>query len=58
MGKLQKMLRDAQIHLAVALFRACRDIWPEGEVFGAVDISPEEELLLLRELFHASLPSK
>lgn len=58
MGKIQKLLKETKIHLAVALLRACRDVWPEGEVFGALEVGPEEELLLLRELFYADLPSK
>jgi timeless len=48
MGKIQNMLKESKTHLAVALLRACRDVWPEGEVFGAPEVSPEDELLLSR----------
>ncbi len=48
MGKIQKMLKESKTHLAVALLRACRDVWPEGEVFGAPEVGPEDELLLSR----------
>lgn len=58
MGNIQKLLKEAKIQPAVALLRASRDFWPEGEVFGALEVGPEEELLLLRELFYADLPSK
>lgn len=59
MSRIQKMLKGcAKIELAVALLRASREVWPEGEVFGGPDIRPEEELLLLRELFYADLPGK
>lgn len=58
MGKIQKLLKEAEIHSAVALLRACRDVWPEGEVFGPPEVGPQDELLLLREVFHTDLPSK
>ena len=58
MGKIQKMLKESKTHLAVALLRACRDVWPEGEVFGAPEVGPEDELLLLRELYNTELPGK
>lgn len=58
MGKIQQLLKEAKTHLAVALLRTCRDVWPEGEVFGPPEVGPEHELLLLREIFHTDLPSK
>jgi len=58
MGKIQKLLKESDINQAVALLRASREVWPEGEVFGHVEIRPDEELLFLRELFFADLPSK
>jgi len=33
----------------------CREIWPENDCFGKVDILPEEEFLALREIFFADL---
>ncbi|EFX80319.1 putative TIMEOUT/TIM-2 protein, partial [Daphnia pulex] len=56
MGKIVKLLKESKSHLAVALLRACREVWPEGEVFGAPEVGPEDELLLLRELYHTELP--
>lgn len=28
-----------------------REVWPENDVFGAITAAPEDELLLLREIF-------
>lgn len=58
LNRIQKLLKETRIPAAVAYLRASRDVWPEGEVFGALDIRPEEELLLLREIFVAALPGE
>uniref|UniRef100_A0A3Q2C843 Timeless circadian clock n=1 Tax=Cyprinodon variegatus TaxID=28743 RepID=A0A3Q2C843_CYPVA len=41
---------------ALALLRAAREVWPDGDVFGSSDVEPEEELELLKQIFHANLP--
>ncbi|XP_070758928.1 protein timeless homolog isoform X2 [Enoplosus armatus] len=41
---------------ALALLRAAREVWPEGDVFGSADVEPEEELELLQQILHANLP--
>uniref|UniRef100_A0A3Q2YR43 Timeless circadian clock n=1 Tax=Hippocampus comes TaxID=109280 RepID=A0A3Q2YR43_HIPCM len=41
---------------ALALLRAAREVWPEGDVFGSTDVEPEEELELLKQILHAELP--
>ncbi|XP_062255221.1 protein timeless homolog isoform X1 [Platichthys flesus] len=41
---------------ALALLRAAREVWPEGDVFGSADVDPEEELELLKQIMHADLP--
>ncbi|XP_061840732.1 protein timeless homolog [Nerophis lumbriciformis] len=41
---------------ALALLRAAREVWPEGDVFGSADVEPEEELELLKQILHADLP--
>ncbi|XP_029135402.2 protein timeless homolog isoform X1 [Labrus bergylta] len=41
---------------ALGLLRAAREVWPEGDVFGSVDVEPEEELELLKQILHANLP--
>ncbi|XP_030632953.1 protein timeless homolog isoform X2 [Chanos chanos] len=41
---------------ALSLLRAAREVWPEGDVFGTVDVEPEEELDLLKQILFANLP--
>ncbi|XP_076012500.1 protein timeless homolog [Genypterus blacodes] len=41
---------------ALGLLRAAREVWPEGDVFGRADVEPEEELELLKQILHATLP--
>ena len=31
-------------------------MWPEGDVFGPADVEPEDELELLKQILHATLP--
>lgn len=38
--------------------RVPREVWPEGDVFGAADAGPPEETQLLREILGASLPGE
>lgn len=33
-------------------------MWPEGETFGSVEVEPEEELELLKQILFTKLPSK
>ncbi|XP_072522600.1 protein timeless homolog isoform X2 [Salminus brasiliensis] len=41
---------------ALSLLRAAREVWPEGDVFGSAEVSPEEELELLKQILFAELP--
>ncbi|KAG1931105.1 protein timeless homolog [Pimephales promelas] len=41
---------------ALSLLRAARAVWPEGETFGSVDVEPEEELELLKQILFTKLP--
>uniref|UniRef100_A0A8C5FJQ4 Timeless circadian clock n=1 Tax=Gadus morhua TaxID=8049 RepID=A0A8C5FJQ4_GADMO len=41
---------------ALGLLRAARSVWPEGDVFGPADVEPEDELELLKQILHATLP--
>ena len=36
----------------------CREVWPEGDIFGANDISPEDEFMALREIHFTNLNGK
>ncbi|XP_046806289.1 protein timeless homolog [Lucilia cuprina] len=51
MIRIHKMLRTGKLEHAVALMRAAREVWPENDVFGAMSAAPEDELLLMREIF-------
>ncbi|XP_012535516.2 protein timeless homolog isoform X2 [Monomorium pharaonis] len=55
MKRIQKLMRQRNLEQAVGLLRAAREIWPENDCFGKVDILPEEEFLALREIFFADL---
>lgn len=35
---------------------ALREVWPEGDVFGSVDVEPDEELEVLKKILQANLP--
>uniref|UniRef100_A0A8C3PNX6 Timeless circadian regulator n=1 Tax=Calidris pygmaea TaxID=425635 RepID=A0A8C3PNX6_9CHAR len=54
--RIQGCLRDARAPQALRLLRSARDVWPEGDVFGAADAGPPEETRLLREILFAPLP--
>lgn len=43
---------------AVSLFHAAREVWPERNEFGSENMSVEEELNALQEIFMANLHSK
>ncbi|XP_011874599.1 PREDICTED: protein timeless homolog isoform X2 [Vollenhovia emeryi] len=55
MKRIQKLLRQRNLEQAVGLLRAAREVWPENDHFGKVDILPEEEFLALHEIFFADL---
>ncbi|RUS72464.1 hypothetical protein EGW08_019781, partial [Elysia chlorotica] len=56
MLRIQSSLRDGRPGEAIALFRAAREVWPEGDEFGTVDMLEEEEFMALKEIFMAALP--
>ncbi|XP_059218459.1 protein timeless homolog [Stomoxys calcitrans] len=51
MIRIHKMLRTGKLDHAIALMRAAREVWPDNDVFGAMSAAPEDELLLMREIF-------
>eukprot|EP00094_Tigriopus_californicus_P007121 TCALIF_06856-PA protein Name:"Similar to TIMELESS Protein timeless homolog (Homo sapiens)" AED:0.06 eAED:0.06 QI:44/0.83/0.71/0.85/0.83/0.71/7/0/1087 len=54
--RIQKALQGQKAGLALALLRASREVWPDGdEVFGAEDIDAEEEFILLREILFSEM---
>lgn len=55
MKRIQIFLRKKQLEESIGLFRAARDVWPENDCFGSVNMPVEEEFLALREIFFADL---
>lgn len=56
MVRIQDCLLSGQAPQALTLLRSAREVWPEGDVFGFADISPEEEMQLLKQILSAPLP--
>nr|XP_054752328.1 protein timeless homolog [Lytechinus pictus] len=55
MVRIQQSLRSGRAGEGLALFRAAREVWPDGDVFGAADIEPEDEFMALREIHFTNL---
>ena len=55
MQNIQRALRDREPGRAVALMRAAREVWPEGDSFGEAGAEEEEEFMALREVLFAEL---
>ncbi|XP_070266079.1 protein timeless homolog [Myotis yumanensis] len=56
MVRIQDCLLASQAPQSLTLLRSAREVWPEGDVFGSQDISPEEEVQLLKQILCAPLP--
>ena len=52
---IQQHLMQKRADHAIALLRAAREVWPEGDVFGEEDAEPEDEFIILREILHAEM---
>ncbi|CAL4069323.1 unnamed protein product, partial [Meganyctiphanes norvegica] len=55
MRKINLLLRRKEMAEAVSLMRSSREVWPEGDIFGAQGLSHEDEFMALREVFMAPL---
>ena len=55
MKNIQRHLRNKEPAPAVALLRAAREIWPDGDSFGEQGAEPEDEFMALREVLFADL---
>jgi len=55
MKNIQKALRNKEPAMAVALMRAGREVWPEGDSFGEAGAEAEDEFMALREVLFADL---
>lgn len=51
MKRIHHFLHDKQVPEALALLRASREVWPENDLFGSPNITPEDEFLAVREIF-------
>jgi hypothetical protein len=58
MKKIKKCLNEFNARGAFAVLRASRELWPEDEVFVSPEVRPEEEHLILREIFLADQRSE
>lgn len=55
MKQIHKYLRDEDFERAVLLTRAGRGCWTDTECFGAQNAQPEDELMLMKEIYLADL---
>lgn len=55
MTRLHKFLRDEDFERAVLLMRAGRACWTDTECFGAQNAQPEDELMLMKEIYLTNL---
>lgn len=55
MTRLHKFLRDEDFERAVLLLKAGRVCWPDTECFGAQEAQPEDDLMLMKEIYMADL---
>lgn len=55
MKRLHQLLLDEDFERAVLLMRAGRASWTDSECFGAQNAQPEDELMLMKEIYLADL---
>lgn len=55
MLKVQRALHERRVADAVGIYRAARNLWQADNIFGAVDIAPEDEFLELHAIFFSNL---
>ncbi|XP_063808638.1 protein timeless homolog isoform X2 [Pseudophryne corroboree] len=54
--KIQNGLLTGQAADSLVLLRSAREVWPEGDVFGSNESSPDDEVELLKQILFADLP--
>lgn len=57
MTRIHKFIRDEDFERAVLLMRAGRACWTDTECFGAQNAPPEDELILMKEIYLSDLDS-
>lgn len=55
MTRVHRFLRDEDFERAVLLMRAGRACWPDTESFGVQNAQPEDELMLMKEIYLTDL---
>ncbi|GFT54518.1 protein timeless homolog [Nephila pilipes] len=53
--KIRQALLCEEVEQGVSLLRSARELWPEGDSFGAADIDSEDEFDVLREIYMSNL---
>ncbi|XP_064471773.1 protein timeless homolog isoform X2 [Ornithodoros turicata] len=53
--RIERALKSKKPAEALAILRSARQLWPEKQAFGSDDISPDDEFMMLREMFFAKL---
>ncbi|KAF8778589.1 Protein timeless like protein [Argiope bruennichi] len=53
--KIREALLSKEVEQAVGLLRSARELWPEGDSFGAAEIESEDEFDVLREIYMSEL---
>ncbi|XP_051532398.1 protein timeless homolog [Myxocyprinus asiaticus] len=54
--RIQDCLMSRAAPEALSLLRAARAVWPEEDTFGSVEVEPEEDLELLKQILFSKLP--
>ncbi|XP_073681631.1 protein timeless homolog [Garra rufa] len=54
--KIQDCIMSRAGPEALSLLRAARAVWPDGDTFGSIEVEPEEELELLKQILFTKLP--
>ncbi|XP_055324474.1 protein timeless homolog [Sitodiplosis mosellana] len=57
MVRIHGFLHQSKFEHAVLLLRSAREVWPQSDCFGSENSQPEDELLLLRDIFMTNLNS-
>lgn len=55
MLRIHKYLRDEDFERAVLLIRAGRSCWTDTQTFGEQNAAPEDELLLMKDIYLTDL---
>ncbi|GBP19670.1 Protein timeless homolog [Eumeta japonica] len=52
---IQKLMATFKLEESVGMFRAAREVWPEGGIFGEDGIPAEDELIMLETIYTTDL---